>query len=88
MKKFFPPGHVLLILNSILFLWLFGISPSLRAQSDLELNYRWKPRYYGFVEGKQRLIYARSFARSQLNFSDLDGDLDKDLLLGKADGRL
>jgi len=64
------------------------IFSSLKAQSELELNYLWKPTYYGFVEGTQRLIYARSFARGQMNFSDLDGDFDKDLVLGKADGRL
>ena len=58
------------------------------AQTDLPLTYLWKPKYYASVEGQERLIYARSFARSQMKFVDLDGDQDKDLLIGKADGRL
>ena len=60
----------------------------LSAQTDLPLTYLWKPKYYASVEGQERLTYARSFARSQMKFADLDGDDDMDLLIGKGDGRL
>ncbi len=60
----------------------------LNAQTDLPLTYLWKPKYYASVEGQERLTYARSFARSQMKFADLDGDDDMDFLIGKGDGRL
>jgi len=60
----------------------------LNAQTDLPLTYLWKPKYYASVEGQESLTYARSFARSQMKFADLDGDDDMDLLIGKGDGRL
>ena len=77
------PLMVFLLMTTSLISW-----NKLVAQTDLPLTYLWKPKYYASVEGQEILIYARSFARSQMKFVDLDGDQDKDLLIGKADGRL
>ncbi len=81
-------GKIISLLVFLLMIFSSFSWNQLSAQSELPLTYLWKPKYYASVEGQERLIYARSFARSQMKFVDIDGDLDKDLLIGKADGRL
>jgi len=60
----------------------------LASEGDLDLTYKWIPQYYGKIEGDSKLLYTRSFSRSQLRFVDIDNDDDSDLFIGKADGRL
>ena len=68
---------------------MFGIQVNISAGEDeLALTYNWIPQYYGKIEGDSKLLYTRSFSRSQLRFSDIDNDYDSDLFVGKADGRL
>ena len=58
------------------------------GDDELTLTYNWIPQYYGKIEGDRKLLYTRSFSRSQLRFVDIDNDNDGDLFVGKADGRL
>ena len=58
------------------------------VENDLAITYNWIPQYYGKIEGESKLLYTRSFSRSQLRFVDVDDDDDSDLFVGKADGRL
>ena len=80
------------LFSSLIFLALFllqGTPEQAIAEEDaLALSYNWIPQYYGKLEGKTKLLYTRSFARSQLRFVDIDHDGDDDLFVGKADGRI
>ena len=68
---------------------MFAIQVNISASEDeLALTYKWIPQYYGKIEGDSKLLYTRSFSRSQLRFVDIDNDDDSDLFVGKADGRL
>ena len=68
---------------------MFAIQVNISASEDeLALKYTWMPQYYGKIEGDSKLLYTRSFSRSQLRFVDIDNDDDSDLFVGKADGRL
>ena len=58
------------------------------GEDELALTYKWIPQYYGKIEGDSKLLYTRSFSRSQMRFVDIDNDDDSDLFVGKADGRL
>ncbi|MBG56250.1 MAG: hypothetical protein CL935_03875 [Deltaproteobacteria bacterium] len=81
----------LLIFKTILItkLILFAIQVNISAVEDeLALKYNWIPQYYGKIEGESKLLYTRSFSRSQLRFVDIDGDNDIDLFVGKSDGRI
>ena len=60
----------------------------LAGEDELAITYNWIPQYYGKIEGDRKLLYTRSFSRSQLRFADIDNDYDSDLFVGKADGRL
>ena len=66
-----------------------GIVVQVLAEEDvLTPSYNWTPQFYGMIEGDSKLLYTRSFARSQLRFVDIDNDGDDDLFVGKADGRI
>ena len=81
----------LLILKIIFLsnLIMLAIQVNISASEDeLALTYEWIPQYYGKIEGDSKLLYTRSFSRSQLRFVDIDNDDDSDLFVGKADGRL
>ena len=81
----------LLILKIIFLanLKIFAIQVNISAvENELALTYNWVPQYYGKIEGESKLLYTRSFSRSQLRFVDVDDDDDSDLFVGKADGRL
>ncbi|MBS1256322.1 MAG: hypothetical protein MAG581_02138 [Deltaproteobacteria bacterium] len=69
-------------------LLLLPIPEQIFAEAESALSYNWIPQYYGKIEGQSKLLYTRSFARSQLRFADIDNDGDSDLFVGKADGRL
>ena len=71
---------------------LFSLSGTavqiIAAEDVLTPSYNWIPQFYGRIKGKSKLLYTRSFARSQLRFVDIDNDGDDDLFVGKADGRI
>mgnify|MGYP003319013191 CR=1 FL=1 len=77
----------LIIILKIIFLAklkIFAIQVNISAVEDeLALTYNWIPQYYGKIEGESKLLYTRSFSRSQLRFVDIDGDNDIDLFVGK-----
>ncbi len=62
--------------------------PSFAQEKRPSLSYKWIPQFYGKLNGADKLLYTRSFARSQLRFVDIDHDGDADIFVGKADGRL
>jgi uncharacterized protein (DUF2141 family) len=81
-----------ILLFPLLLLILFTLSGTrvqVFAEEDvLTPSYNWIPQFYGKIKGKSKLLYTRSFARSQLRFVDIDNDGDEDLFVGKADGRI
>ena len=81
-----------LLIIKIIFLTnliIFAIQVNISAvENELILTYNWIPQYYGKIEGESKLLYTRSFSRSQLRFVDVDDDNDSDLFVGKSDGRL
>ena len=81
-----------ILLFPMLFMILFSLSGTavqiIAAEDVLTPSYNWIPQFYGKIKGKSKLLYTRSFARSQLRFVDIDNDGDDDLFVGKADGRI
>ena len=82
--------NILLFSPLVLILFSFpGTVAQVFAEEDvLTPSYNWTPQFYGKIEGESKLLYTRSFARSQLRFVDIDNDGDDDLFVGKADGRI
>ena len=81
----------LIILNKIFLacVVMFTIQTNIsKGEEELDITFDWIPQYYGKIEGDSKLLYTRSFSRSQLRFVDIDNDADSDLFVGKADGRL
>ena len=74
----------------LLFLFFLFSAPIhiIAEENPLPLSYNWIPQFYGKLKGESKLLYTRSFARSQLRFVDIDHDGDDDLFIGKADGRI
>ncbi|MGK5093152.1 VCBS repeat-containing protein [Deltaproteobacteria bacterium TL4] len=65
--------------------FIVGIeSPAFGAEPDI--IYTWNRQYYGKLNGERRLLYTRSFNRSQLAFADIDGDGVDELFVGKENG--
>ena len=61
---------------------IFAIQVNISAGEDeLALTYNWIPQYYGKIEGDSKLLYTRSFSRSQLRFVDIDNDAASNLIL-------
>ena len=81
---------ILLFSHLVLILFSFpGTVLQVYAEEDvLTPSYNWTPQFYGKIKGERKLLYTRSFARSQLRFVDIDNDGDDDLFVGKADGRI
>jgi len=76
-------------LSFLLLFYLSGTPIQISAAEEIITpSYNWKPQYYGKIKGEKKLLYTRSFARSQLRFVDIDNDGDNDLFVGKADGRI
>ena len=82
--------NILLFSPLVLILFSFpGTVAQVFAEEDvLNPSYNWTPQFYGKIKGESKLLYTRSFARSQLRFVDIDNDGDDDLFVGKADGRI
>ena len=84
-KKELSILKIIFLANLIMFAIQLKI---LAVENALALNYNWIPQYYGKIEGDSKLLYTRSFSRSQLRFVDIDNDDDSDLFIGKSDGRI
>ena len=76
-------------LSFLLLFYLSGTPIQILAEEEIITpSYNWTPQYYGKIKGESKLLYTRSFARSQLRFVDIDNDGDNDLFVGIADGRI
>ena len=63
-------------------------SHAIAEDSNHKISYKWLPQFYGKIKGENKLLFSRSFSRSQLRFVDIDNDGDKELFIGKEDGRI
>lgn len=72
---------------AVLLGWLLNPLPVL-AQNPQEVQHTWKRLFYGKLDGRESLMFANKFDRTKPALGDLDGDGDKDLLLGQRNGRI
>jgi uncharacterized protein (DUF2141 family) len=69
-------------------LLLLGLPGATALRAQERVVHAWQRQFYAPLDGKESLLFLERFERAKPALADMDGDGDRDLFVGAADGRV